>query len=92
LRAQLRISHETARCTRLCAVFHNHFPELVGPVRSIRPVGVPLLSPLRSVFGNTAAAYWVWKVDKIFTGRGAPDPVVSTINGQGSFTSIRGPG
>lgn len=45
--------------TRLCAVFHTHFPELVGPVRSIRPVDVPLLSPLHPVFGNTAAAYWV---------------------------------
>ena len=45
--------------TRLCAVFHTHFPELVGPVRSIRPVDVPLLSPIRPVFGNTAAAYWV---------------------------------
>lgn len=45
--------------TRLCAVFHSRFPELVGPVRSIRPVDVPLLSPMRPVFGNTAAANWV---------------------------------
>lgn len=45
--------------TRLCAVFHTRFPELVGPVRSIRPVDVPLLSPIRPVFGNTAAARWV---------------------------------
>jgi hypothetical protein len=44
---------------RLCAVFHSSFPELVGPVRSIRPVDVPLLSPLKPVFGNTAAAHWV---------------------------------
>jgi hypothetical protein len=45
--------------TRLCAVFHSHFPADVGPVRSIRPVDVPLLSPIRPVFGNTAAANWV---------------------------------
>jgi hypothetical protein len=45
--------------TRLCAVFHSRFPELVGPVRSIRPVDVPLLSPMKPVFGNTAAARWV---------------------------------
>lgn len=45
--------------TRLCAVFHSRFPELVGPVRSIRPVDVPLLSPMKPVFGNTAAANWV---------------------------------
>ncbi|HEY3338744.1 MAG TPA: DUF3048 domain-containing protein [Propionicimonas sp.] len=47
--------------TRLCAVFHSRFPELVGPVRSIRPVDVPLLSPLKPVFGNTAAARWVMR-------------------------------
>jgi hypothetical protein len=45
--------------TRLCAVFHSRFPDLVGPVRSIRPVDVPLLSPMKPVFGNTAAANWV---------------------------------
>lgn len=44
---------------RLCAVFHTRFAESVGPVRSIRPVDVPLLSPLKPVFGNTAAANWV---------------------------------
>jgi hypothetical protein len=44
---------------RLCAVFHSQFPKAVGPVRSIRPVDVPLLSPMKPVFGNTAAAGWV---------------------------------
>lgn len=44
---------------RLCAVFHSQFPPAVGPVRSIRPVDVPLLSPMKPVFGNTAAAGWV---------------------------------
>ena len=44
---------------RLCAVFHTRFAESVGPVRSIRPVDVPLLSPMKPVFGNTAAANWV---------------------------------
>jgi len=46
---------------RLCAVFHTTFPESVGPVRSIRPVDVPLLSPIKPVFGNTAAANWVMR-------------------------------
>ena len=45
--------------TRLCAVFHSRIPESAGPVRSIRPVDVPLLSPMKPVFGNTAAADWV---------------------------------
>jgi hypothetical protein len=44
---------------RLCAVFHTKLAESVGPVRSIRPVDVPLLSPIKPVFGNTAAANWV---------------------------------
>ncbi|PFG17257.1 Protein of unknown function (DUF3048) [Propionicimonas paludicola] len=46
---------------RLCAVFHSRFAESVGPVRSIRPVDVPLLSPMKPVFGNTAAANWVMR-------------------------------
>lgn len=46
---------------RLCAVFHSRFAESVGPVRSIRPVDVPLLSPMKPVFGNTAAAGWVMR-------------------------------
>jgi hypothetical protein len=52
---------------RLCAVFHSQMPELVGPVRSIRPVDVPLLSPLKPVFGNTAAAFWVMNYVKSFS-------------------------
>jgi hypothetical protein len=45
--------------TRLCAVFHSQLPALAGPVRSIRPVDVGLLSPMKPVFGNTSAAIWV---------------------------------
>lgn len=52
---------------RLCAVFHSQLPALVGPVRSIRPVDVPLLSPLKPVFGNTAAALWVMNYVKSFS-------------------------
>lgn len=52
--------------TRLCAVFHSVYPELVGPNRSIRPVDVPLLSPMKPVFGNTSAADWVMKYVKYY--------------------------
>lgn len=45
--------------TRLLAVFHSHLPRRVGPVRSVRPPDVPLLSPLEPVFGNTMGAPWV---------------------------------
>lgn len=45
--------------TRLAAVFHSSLPELVGPVRSVRPADAPLLGPLAPVFGNTMGAGWV---------------------------------
>ncbi len=45
--------------TRLLPVYHSTFPEAVGPIRSMRPVDVPLLAPMRPVLGNTGAADWV---------------------------------
>jgi hypothetical protein len=45
--------------TRLAAVFHSDLPDTVGPVRSVRPADIPLLSPLNPVFAHTMAAQWV---------------------------------
>ena len=45
--------------TRLVPVFHSRMPDNVAPVRSIRPVDVPLLSPIGVVIGNTGASPWV---------------------------------
>jgi hypothetical protein len=45
--------------TRLVPVFHSHLPDDVGPVRSMRPVDVPLLSPADAIIGSTGAAGWV---------------------------------
>jgi DUF3048 family protein len=42
--------------TRLMPVFHSTMPDTVEPVRSIRPVDVPLLSPMDAIIGNTGAA------------------------------------
>jgi Protein of unknown function (DUF3048) C-terminal domain/Protein of unknown function (DUF3048) N-terminal domain len=39
-------------------VFHKKMPDTVEPVRSIRPVDVPLLSPMDAIIGNTGAAKW----------------------------------
>ncbi|MCA0252651.1 MAG: DUF3048 domain-containing protein [Actinobacteria bacterium] len=48
--------------TRLCAVFHSTFPsEGANPVRSTRPVDVPLLAPLKGVLACTGAVPWVLK-------------------------------
>ncbi|HEU5485297.1 MAG TPA: DUF3048 domain-containing protein [Microlunatus sp.] len=45
--------------TRLVPVFHSRMAETVMPVRSIRPVDIPLLSPIDAIIGNTGAARWV---------------------------------
>jgi len=45
--------------TRLMPVFHSRMPDGVAPVRSIRPVDVPLLGPIGAVIGNTGATGWV---------------------------------
>ena len=44
--------------TRLVPVYHSSYAKDVGPVRSIRPVDVALLSPMDAVIGNTGAAGW----------------------------------
>ena len=41
--------------TRLVPVFHTRMPDTVEPVRSIRPVDIPLLSPMDALIGNTGA-------------------------------------
>ena len=45
--------------TRLVPVFHSQMADTVEPVRSIRPVDIPLLSPMNAIIGNTGAAKWV---------------------------------
>ena len=45
--------------TRLVPVFHSTMPDAVGPVRSIRPVDIPLLAPMHAIIGNTGATGWV---------------------------------
>ena len=45
--------------TRLVPVFHSRMADTVEPVRSIRPVDIPLLSPINALIGNTGAAPWV---------------------------------
>lgn len=45
--------------TRLVPIFQSRYPEAVGPVRSLRPADVPLLSPIFPALANTGAADWV---------------------------------
>lgn len=36
--------------SRLVAVFHSQLPEEIGPIRSVRPMDMPIASPLRGLF------------------------------------------
>jgi hypothetical protein len=45
--------------TRLVPVFHSRMADDVAPVRSIRPVDIPLLSPIHALIGNTGGTPWV---------------------------------
>ncbi len=50
--------------TRLVPVYHSGYADEVGPVRSIRPVDIPLLSPMDAIIGNTGAAGWTLRYFK----------------------------
>ena len=50
--------------TRLVPVYHSRYAADVGPVRSIRPVDVALLSPMDAIIGNTGAAGWTLRYFK----------------------------
>jgi hypothetical protein len=52
--------------TRLVPVFHSHLADDAAPVRSVRPVDVPLLSPIGAIIGNTGATGWVGSYAKHF--------------------------
>ncbi|MGN6300918.1 MAG: DUF3048 C-terminal domain-containing protein [Angustibacter sp.] len=52
--------------TRLVPVFHSSMARDVAPVRSVRPVDVPLLSPINAIIGNTGATGWVGNYAKHF--------------------------
>lgn len=69
--------------TRLAAVFHSQLPDLVGPVRSVRPVDAPLLGPLAPVFGNTMGAPWV--LDYVDSVANLDDLGTTTVHGSGAY-------
>ena len=73
--------------TRLAAVFHSELPELVGPVRSVRPVDAALLGPLEPVFANSMGAEWV--VDYVDDVADLDDLGTLTVSGSGAYTQDR---
>ena len=69
--------------TRLVPVFHSRMADTVAPVRSIRPVDIPLLSPMEALIGNTGAAPWVVNYVKHYRAH---------LEGMLSFMNTRGTG
>lgn len=71
--------------TRFCALFHTKFPQGVNPIRSIRPVDIPLLCPIRPVFGNTGAAPWVVAYTKHYS-QYIEELSYMSVRGTGAYT------
>ncbi len=74
--------------TRLVPVFHSRFPELVNPVRSIRPVDVPMLAPMNPIIGNTGAYPWVLRYAKYHDEFLVPMKSYTATKGTGSYSIL----
>ena len=74
--------------TRLVPVFHSRLADSVAPVRSIRPVDIPLLSAIEALIGNTGAAPWVINYVKHY--RAHLEGMLSYLNtkGTGSYGTM----
>lgn len=68
--------------TRLVPVFHSSMPAAVEPVRSIRPIDVPLLSPMDALIGNTGGQVWVRAYAKHY--RAHLEGLLSYLNTEGT--------
>ncbi len=74
--------------TRLVPVFHSQFAETVNPVRSIRPVDIPMLSPMTAIIGNTGAFPWVLKYAKEFSEYLVWNKSYMATKGTGSYSIL----
>ncbi len=54
--------------TRLAPLFHSVLPDAVAPVRSVRPVDVPLFAPAHAVVASTGSSEWVTNYASQFSG------------------------
>jgi hypothetical protein len=75
--------------TRLVPLFHSHLPDDVAPVRSIRPVDVPLLSPVGAIIGSTGATGWVLNYVKHFRRHVEGSLTYLVTKGNGSYSIDR---
>lgn len=74
--------------TRLVPIFHSQFADTVNPVRSIRPVDIPMLSPINPIIGNTGAYPWVVKYAKEFSKYLVPMKSYMATKGTGSYSIL----
>lgn len=74
--------------TRLVPIFHSQFADTVNPVRSIRPVDIPMLSPINAIIGNTGAYPWVIQYAKEFSKFLVPMKSYMATKGTGSYSIL----
>lgn len=74
--------------TRLVPVFHSEFADTVNPVRSIRPVDIPMLSPINAIIGSTGAYPWVLKYAKEFDDMIVSSKQYMTTKGTGAYSIL----
>lgn len=72
--------------TRLMPVYHSSMAKGVGPVRSLRPVDVPLLAPMTAVVGSSGAAPWVEAYVASNSARITSDLVYLKMRGTGAYS------
>ena len=72
--------------TRLVPIFHTKMAEDVGPVRSIRPVDMAMLSPITAIIGNTGGAGWVLNYIKQFEDYVVTSKTYMATKGTGSYS------
>ena len=72
--------------TRLVPVYHTTYAKNVAPVRSMRPVDVPMLAPMTAIIGSTGAFPWVIKYLGAFSEYLISKKQYMTTKGTGAFS------
>lgn len=75
--------------TRLMPVYHSNMAENSAPVRSLRPVDVPLLAPMHAVLGSSGGAPWVVNYLESFSESISSDLVYIDMKGTGAYSVNR---
>lgn len=74
--------------TRLVPIFHSKYAEAVNPVRSVRPVDVPMFAPITGIIGNTGGFGWVLKYFAAFTDYMVTKKDYMSTKGTGSYSIL----